>query len=145
MERSNSSHDQSNSASGGGEPNERERERELELEMMKFYDMLYHTSAAPFPSSSGISGSQLSPLGATSSAAARDFPLGYYSHPDIGTGMDVGGGLLPHHHLGTEPTNHSGQEPASSSSRAFHDMPKSLTASNSKNGKTIQLPHSNDV
>ncbi|KAL3765128.1 hypothetical protein ACHAW5_000797 [Stephanodiscus triporus] len=153
MEQNNSSRDQLNSASGGGEPNESEseRERERELEMRKFYDMLYHASAAPFPSPSGFSGSQLSPLGATISAAAMDFPSGYSSHPDIGTGTDVGGcpdvggGLLTQHHIGTEPTNHSGRQPASSSSRTFHDMPKSSTASNSKDNKTIQLPHSNDV
>jgi hypothetical protein len=146
MEQSNNS---SNSATVGVEPNDINSECERVLETMKFHDMPYHASAAPVHSSLGFPEWQPSSLGATrptlqDAAASAAIPSEYYPHPYIGTctgtGTDVGGGLLVHNHLGTEPTNYPGREPASS--RTFRNIPTSSTTSKDN---IIQLPHSNDV
>ncbi len=147
MEQSNKS---SNSATVGDEPNDINLECERVLETMKFHVMPYHASAAPVYSPSGFPEWQTSSLGATrptsqAAAASAAIPSGHYPHPHIGTGTgtgaNVGGGLFVHHHLGTEPTNHQGREPASSGT--FINIPTSSTTS--KDGKIIQLPHPNDV
>ena len=145
MEQSNNS---SNSATVGGEPNDIDSECErVLLETMKFHDMPYHASSAPVHSLSGFLERQPSYLEATrptsqAAAASAAIPSVYYPHPYIGTGTDtgtdVGGGLLVHNHLGTEPTE--GSEPASS--LTFQNIPTSSTTSKDN---IIQLPHSNDV
>ena len=147
MEQSNNS---SNSATVGGEPNDIDSECErVLLETMKFHDMPYHASSAPVHSLSGFLERQPSYLEATrptsqAAAASAAIPSVYYPHPYIGTGTDtgtdVGGGLLVHNHLGTEPTNYEGSEPASS--LTFQNIPTSSTTSKDN---IIQLPHSNDV
>jgi len=116
MEQSNNS---SNTATVGGEPNDIDSECER---------VLLETTS---PTSQAA-------------AASAAIPSVYYPHPYIGTGTDtdtdVGGGLLVHNHLGTEPTNYEGSEPASS--LTFQKIPTSLTTSKDN---IIQLPRSNDV